>query len=501
MIIHLDRDLKQRKKIDNLSKHGVGDGSPEDKHADETKPTAVRSNDAQVLVIGMIIVFTIAFLPFTVVYQAIDAVRTFGASVSKFVDFDDEGLKGRIGDDVRVLFVLKKTSEKDAYTLGPHVSKVTILKSDCRHPRILLRLKGEALVFIPLEQSGATWSADFYLPVAGQYKVDARWYGCDNFNQNAPTAYTSLSVPLSFSVVDSSSESPPLLVESRTPLKIFPIGFWQSKQTLITSTRDSIKSDYVWISMDKRNASISTFYNASSALGQASLVMEGYPVSSSGLLALTNYEVVCWVGSQTSELSRETFLSLRGQLAPRQRPFKFHYNKIDDLGNPEVSMNDRRMSRKCKQTWVMMDELEVSQAEFKKQVLHFLKEIESCMHDPTWSIWMFTVNSVNNPRACHSPATRTTSHHPCNDALFEIFDSNVLPANVRLVDNTDISNAQMGENPKDVAATIAMRIAALIGQQVDTWRAAGQHARRAGLDRNGVIEEDEALDCHFSSPG
>jgi hypothetical protein len=155
------------------------------------------------------------------------------------------------------------------------------------------------------------------------------------------------------------------------------------------------------------------------------------------------------------------------------------------------------MTRKCKQTFVMVDELEVSQAEFKTQVINFLRGIEKCMHDPTWSIWMFTVNSAN-PKACYSPVNRT-SHHPCNDALFEIFDSKVLPSNVRLVDNTDISNPQMGENPKDVAATIAMRIAALIGSQVDTWRASGQYAAKKGLHRNGVLEDDPADECHFDS--
>jgi hypothetical protein len=114
-----------------------------------------------------------------------------------------------------------------------------------------------------------------------------------------------------------------------------------------------------------------------------------------------------FVGSAlaTSAVSRENFLSLRGQLAKIQRPFKFHYNKITDLSNPEVSMDEKRMSRKCKQTWVMMDEMEVSQEEYKKQVVNFLQGIEKCMHDDTWSIWMFTVNT-NNPKACHSPSRR-----------------------------------------------------------------------------------------------
>jgi hypothetical protein len=163
-------------------------------------------------------------------------------------------------------------------------------------------------------------------------------------------------------------------------------------------------------------------------------------------------------------------------------------------------MNERRMSRKCKQTWVILDELELSQAEFTRQVIHFLRGIESCMHDKTWSIWMFTV-TTNNPRACHSPSSMRYSHlHPCNDALFQIFESRTLPWNVRLVDTTDITNAQFGENHPDVSATIAMRIAALIGDQVQTWRQKGQIGKVDGLHRNGTVEDDAADECHFVPP-
>ena len=207
---------------------------------------------------------------------------------------------------------------------------------------------------------------------------------------------------------------------------------------------------------------------------------------------------MCFVGTSTASLSRETFLSLRPQLAPGQRPFKFHYYAVTDLMNPLDSMNSRRMSRKCKQTFVMMDELKISKSEFKTQIVHFLNGVAKCMNDTTWSIWMFTMNS-GHPDACHS-SPNLTAHHPCNDVLFEIFESNSLPSNVRLVDNTDVSNAQIGENAKDVAATIAMRIAALIGAQVDKWRAAGQAGRVDGLHRNGVVEDDPAHECQFNPP-
>lgn len=95
----------------------------------------------------------------------------------------------------------------------------------------------------------------------------------------------------------------------------------------------------------------------------------------------------------------------------------------------------------------MTDDQAVSQEEFKTHVLNFLQEIEKYRRDPMWSILI--------PE--HGIHRRTAP-------ILFFFDSIALPARVRLVVNTNIGNATMGENPEDVAATMAMRSAA----QVDT---------------------------------
>jgi hypothetical protein len=490
-----------------LRKKGSGSGSSpvEERSSDgeETKQKAGNYGLYLVLVWGLLVALAVAFSP-QAMQQAsgTTSVRASTSSTSTKPDtskaVDDGSLKLTIGDEVQLSFKMNKINENDKeVSLGPHVAKVTILKPNCSHPRIYMRLKGEALVSIPLQESETkTWSASFYMPVAGKYELDARWYGCDNNSD----AYTSLPESLVFQA-SGTNNGESQMVKSKTPLAVFPTGFWRSKQHFKEQV-ESIKSDYLWVSNNNGTTTVvdNKLYQAKSDKGEAATVlMQGSPVSD-GFSKLSNYEVVCWVGTDTAAIARETFLSLRGQLSSGQRPFKFHYQKITDLSDPENSMNEKKMSRKCKQTWVMMDEMEgVSQAEYKKQVVNFLQGIAKCMHDETWSIWMFTVNT-NSEKACHSATSKKTHHHPCNDALFEIFEENILPSNVRLVDNTDVSNAQMGENSQDVAATIAMRIAALIGKQVDTWRAAGQIGKVTGLHRGKKLEVDPADQCQFSPP-
>jgi hypothetical protein len=153
------------------------------------------------------------------------------------------------------------------------------------------------------------------------------------------TAYMSLSEPLVFEASDTNGESQ-IMVESKTPLAVFSTGFWLSKQHFKEQV-ESIKSDYLWISMDNCTSTVEKLYQVKSQKGAATVLIEGSPVSE-GFGKLSNWEVVCWVGKETAAVARETFLSLRGQLSAGQRPFKFHYNKITDLRDPENSVDEKR---------------------------------------------------------------------------------------------------------------------------------------------------------------
>jgi hypothetical protein len=71
---------------------------------------------------------------------AMDKFYTVGASVTTYVKVGDDGMfRGMIGEDIRVSFELDRVAQSNvAFTLGPHVSKVTILKPNCSYPRITL---------------------------------------------------------------------------------------------------------------------------------------------------------------------------------------------------------------------------------------------------------------------------------------------------------------------------------------------------------------------------
>lgn len=395
-----------------------------------------------------------------------------------------------VDDKIKLVFDMNQISSDDVVVvgLGPHAMRV-LIEGDCPQPRLHVRLHGDALVNIAIQND---WSASFDMPVEGNYKVDAKWFGCEGGG-------TPVSPAEAVTFIAKENGYAPRMVSSNSSLHLFPTGFWLSKAKF-PSQEAIINSDYVWLPIDMRNSTLpTTFYQESSK--KATTVMEGNPVPGA-FSKLSNYEVVCFVGSPSAAGAyHQAFLSLRAQISSAQRPFKFHYYKVTDFTKPDQHWTDRHMSRKCKHTLVSVDELDMdlSQQEYKVQVKEFLEGVVKCLHDDTFIIWMFTVNHVlpTSNRLCHSPpSTSSTSlyhHHPCNTALLELFQEKALPDWVKLLDNTDLSYAQ--PEAKDLVATIAMRIFALIGFKVDLWRKVGQAGRVDGLHRNGKIENDPADVC------
>jgi hypothetical protein len=110
---------------------------------------------------------------------------------------------------------------------------------------------------------------------------------------------------------------------------------------------------------------------------------------------------------------------------------------------------------------------------------------------------MFTVSeSPISPTNCQPPFyLPRTSDHPCNDVLKDLFDrtKKLFPDRVQLLDNTPISLPQLGQNPEDVKAAIALRIFVLVGKKVKEWRESGQHGAIDGLHRGDVVEPNFEL--------
>jgi hypothetical protein len=172
--------LKLRKK-DSGSSHIIGDGSDSVKEDDDRKKKSGTYGRVMLLV-GAMLALAVAVMPAGAMQKARGGLKIKANNASSnAVEVNDGAVKRMIGEDVQLSFLMTKVRDSETeFSLGPHEAKVVILKSDCIHPRIAMRLKGEALVFIPLQGHGSTWSATFYMPVSGAYEVDARWYGCSN---------------------------------------------------------------------------------------------------------------------------------------------------------------------------------------------------------------------------------------------------------------------------------------------------------------------------------
>ena len=180
---------------------------------------------------------------------------------------------------------------------------------------------------------------------------------------------------------------------------------------------------------------------------------------------------------------------------------------MDDFQKPDQgwATESKLKFRKCKNIIVSVDELKnaLSQDEYKQQVSTFLKHLVKMFDDDTFPIWMLTVNLPSVPNAtsmCTGPKRRT-NHHPCNDALFDLFGAGkAFPDRVRLLDNTDLTDPLLDEGLQDSVAVIAMRIFAIAGQQVHTWRQSNQRGTVEGLIRNGTLEPNIVFTVYDFKP-
>lgn len=419
-------------------------------------------------------------------------------SKSKQID----GIKQHLDDGVILSLEMDRKNDR-AVTMGPHKARVAITQKSCPKPRLWMHLVGAALVSIPMDPENddkSRWSASFAFPVEGDYTLEVRWYGCDE----EVNTFTGLAKPITFNVKGGDSEGQLQTTRSSEP-EIFPVGFWASKQKF--SNAESIQAPYVWFSEAQKGTLPSATPNLQSetTLGTSTVALEGNPITN-GFHDLSNYELVCWVGGSSSSLMRDAFLSLRPQIDGEQRPFKFHYYPLNDFTNADKDWGGNKGGfRKCKNVLISVDELatEVSQSDYKKQVEYFINQIALCLHDETFPIWIFTVNvpPMNPSTMCHSPS-KHTHNHPCNDALFDLFEGkrNNLPPQVKLLDNTDLTDPQFDANLKDIHAVIAMRTFALISAQVDQWRSIDQKGIKEGLMRNGTLIPNEMQQDYVFEP-
>jgi hypothetical protein len=393
----------------------------------------------------------------------------------------------RIDENVGLSLKFSKARGGKNVTLGPHEASLVIAKR-CKEPRFVLRLVGdEALYSIPIVQKDKyRWECSFQIPFPGLYVVEPRWYGCDPAKQpkNPIRESTKISVSGDRDVANNR------LSPSYTTLPdLIPEGFWAAPKL-----HAEMPNKRFWITPGM-DADETTFITSSTELGASMVAREATPVTSM-FGDLSNYELLCWIGSTSAATIWESFKSIRPSIAKHQKPFKFHYYPMDDFRQPDRDWETetKLKFRKCKIIVVSVDELKypITQDDYKQQVATFLRHLVKMFDDETFPIWMLTVNlpSISNPLNMCTAPKRRTNHHPCNDALFDMFSAKAFPPHrVRLLDNTDLTDALLEEEGlQDAVAVIAMRIFAIAGQQVKEWRRAKQRGIKEGLQRRGKLE-------------
>ncbi len=377
------------------------------------------------------------------------------------------------------LEMILNRNERGEYTLGTH--KV-VLHSVEKHysapaPPARFTIKGDAIFDVILEEEKPTlWVGHFILPFSGEYTAQAQWHG----NIVASTNFTAIGQ----SNIDVKQTNDDLFVKSA----------WVSKGKLgLPEVQINEIKSFIWADPSRLSG---TKLTPLKGPNNSIILKESTVVDDSGFYSfaeLSNYEIVCWFGTNSAESIWGAFRALRPQLFPNQRPFKFHFHKVDNFGSP--GFKDTRF-RKCKHIFISLDEpiQPLSQAEYLKQVKTFIKHLLNAFDEERTFpalIWMLTVNeSAIGTKNCHTPHLMKSSRHPCNAALVELFATSNFPKRVRLLDNTDISDVSTSLEgyTDEVSLAIALRIYVIVGKQVKVWRDAGIVGNVHGVSVNGVVK-------------
>jgi hypothetical protein len=409
------------------------------------------------------------------------AMHVFPPSTKLEENFD-------ITDGVRVNVDFASNDAK-SISLGPHTAIVQFNRP-CANPRLWLRVEGDALVTVRLTESSTKinhWSGSFSLPIKGSFNLVAHWYGCDLQSNEQQQKRMLLK----------EFQATGYFLQNVTN-SIFPASSWISSKKF--PQMDS-KMNQPWIWHDPNVPTESATLLKSDSIHLSKEGSATSPIDFYSFYDLSNYELVCWIGSESSKELHASFLKFRALLFRMQRQFKFHYYPSPSFEKPDRDWSDetKKRLRKCKHILVSFDEIEkpLSQSDYITQVQTFINHLLKIIPDETFPIWMFTVSeSPIEPNNCNvgpPSVLPRTSDHPCNDALRALFRNSPFPDRVQLLDSTDVSLPQLGENKAVMIAAIAVRIYVFVGKQVLEWRNAGQKGIVKGLVRGGKTEPNFEL--------
>jgi hypothetical protein len=430
-----------------------------------------KEKNTMIVRVVMLVIILIAFVYATKFESSsVDQIKTSSVSLRTPL-VGSNGKTFDIHDGIKL--VVDMTGE---ITLGPHKAVLMVKRKDCPNLGFWLRLEGDALDTVYMKENGDTWEGSFSFPIPGSYSLIGYWNGCDNEGPEKK-------VQLFDIVVTGKIQAPSSAAQPGT---FYPKSAWISSKKFNT---ESDAPTYIW-----HNPAIPTIDANFIKSGKSLVTKEGaiFPETKwYDFHKLSNYELVCWVGSQSAADLRTVFLEEKNSVTNNQRPFKFHIYNMFDFVHPDETWpeGEKGRFRKCKHILISLDETKVplSQKQYAEQVTTFLQHLVKAFPDETFPIWMFTVSeSPMKPTKCQPPYyLPRTSDHPCNDVLKDLFDSSkkIFPERVNLLDNSPISLPQLGQNRDDVAAAIALRIFVFVGKKVQEWRASGQYGAIDGLHR------------------
>ncbi|GFH44883.1 hypothetical protein CTEN210_01358 [Chaetoceros tenuissimus] len=380
--------------------------------------------------------------------------------------------------------------------LGPHSIHV-MTEESCPDPQVYVTVEGDAMVNVELqkeENKDNLWTGKFHVPMGGSYYVQTRYVDCKGTAVN--DAYGS---KYEFQVI-SDATGP---IEKEVGGVAFVNGAWIAKEKVLKNT-SYFDTGYPYIFANPEM--VNKKEEMTALAGNGEVMKESVVTKSHGYYRfgeLSNYELVCWIGSDSANALRDAFKSIRGGIFAGQRPFKFHLYPMKDLVKPDKEWTEATSGafRKCKHILISFDEPEtpLSQSLYKEQITTFIKHLVNAQNAETTFpalIWMFTVmESPLNTKNCYDPVLPRTTNHPCNDVLRDLFQDSPFPSRVRLLDNTDVSASIVDENRASMLAIVALRIFVMVGHQVQLWREdGGQIGGINGLTKNGVTTPNYNLE-------
>lgn len=405
-------------------------------------------------------------------------VSTMGSSVIKIT-----GKLFEIDTGIKIALDFDGIEEGDPSYVhtGPHKASLLLEKS-CPKPGLWVRLEGDALIPVVLHEGAPVWTGSFTIPVQGNFDVVAYWYGCDGDSILKKRKFLTNVTTRDATLVTLGNQS------------LFPSSAWISSKHF-TQAMD-LEQPYVF-----HNPKIPVTDATLLKTSESTVSIESATQTETGFYQfrdLSNYELVCWIGSDSAALLFTSFLQLRPHISNHQRPFKFHLYESKSFQSPDQTWSDdnKKRFRKCKHILISMDEVEtpLTQQTYIQHVTKFINHLLKAFPDETFPIWMFSVmESPARPTNCLEPSLSRSSQHPCNTALHGLFQNSPFPERVRYLDTTEITLPQLGENLKDVATAVALRIFVFVGKQVGEWRSNGQVGNVNGLKRGDIQEPNFEL--------